>query len=197
MLQRLTVAACVLVFAFTACNRSGGEQDTASRTPATSTPAPTPCSITDGSLEPQRSDTRPEAAPLTELRYSQKTEEGCPRVVFAFADHVPGYVVRYVDGPFSECGSGEEVATDSWDATAFLSVRLEPSGSADLTKPDAPQTYSGPRDIDVGGKVLKHLRVICDFEAVFEWIVALDRKHEFSVFTLDDPSRIVIDVGET
>ncbi|HYZ91308.1 MAG TPA: hypothetical protein VFA34_02815 [Actinomycetota bacterium] len=196
MLRRLAAAGCVLVFAFTACD-GGDNQNAATDRPATATPAPTPCSIADGTLDPKRSDTMPEAAPLRELRYSQRSDEGCPRVVFAFADHTPGYLVRYVDGPFSECGSGEPVATDSWDATAYLSVRLEPSGSADLSKPDAPQTYTGPRDIEVGGKVLKHLRVICDFEAVFEWIVAVDEEHKFTVFTLDDPSRIVIDVSET
>jgi hypothetical protein len=185
----------VLVVSFTGCNR-GGDEDTAA-SPRTSTPAPTPCSVPDGSLQPQRSDTNPESAPVTAVRYTRRTEEGCPRIVFEFTDHVPGYAVAYADGPFSECGSGDAVPTDGWDATAFLTVRLEPSASVDTTDPNASQTYTGPRDIDVGGRVLKHMKVICDFEAVFEWVVGLDAKHDFAVFTLDDPSRIVIDVSET
>ncbi len=196
MLRRLTAVACVLVVALTGCNRSNDEQNAGATSPA-STPAPTPCSVADGSLQPQHSDTNPEAAPVTAVRYKQRTEEGCPRIVFEFTDHTPGYAVEYAGGPFSECGSGEEVPTDDWDATAFLTVRLEPSGSVDTTDPDAPQTYTGPRDIDVGGRVLKHMKVVCDFEAVFEWVVGLDARHDFSVFTLDDPSRIVIDVSET
>lgn len=195
MSRRLTAVVCLLVVTLTACNRGGDEQNVAS--PGTSTPAPTPCSVPDGSLEPQRSDTNPEFAPVTAVRYTRRTEEGCPRIVFEFTDHVSGYAVEYANGPFSECGSGEAVPTEDWGATAFLGVRLEPSGSVDTSDPNARQTYTGPRDIDVGGRVLKHMKVVCDFEAVFEWVVGVDARREFSVFTLDDPSRIVIDVSET
>lgn len=189
-ISRLSTALCIAALLLASC---GQEQQTAP-SPMRSTPAPTPCSAPDGSTEVQRSDTTPESAPLTDLRFSN---EGCPRLVFEFADHVPAYVIGYDDPPFSECGSGETVSTKEWGATAFLRVRLEPSGSVDLSDPDAQQTYRGPRDIDARGRVLKHLKVICDFEAVFEWIIGLDSPHDFRVFTLDDPSRIVIDVSET
>jgi hypothetical protein len=190
---RLAAVAAAFALALAACGGDGG-QASATRSPGAPTPAPTPCSVPDGSTESQRSDTTPEAAPVTDVRYSK---EGCPRVVFEFGDHEPAYVVEYATEPFSECGSGEAISTQGWNADAFLTVRLEPSGSADLSKPDAPMTYEGPRDIDVGGRVLKHLRVICDFEAVFTWVVGLDELRDFSVFTLDDPSRIVIDISET
>lgn len=193
MLRRLAAVGCVLVFALVACNRDGEDDATAPVTPSV-VPSPTPCSVANGSTERQRSDIRPETAPLTDVRYD---DDGCPRIVFEFPEHEPDYVVEYASPPFSECGSGEPISTDAWGATAFLTVRLEPSGTADLTKEDAPMTYEGRRDIDVGGDVLRHLQVICDFEAVLQWVVGLDERHDFSVFTLDDPSRVVIDISET
>jgi hypothetical protein len=150
--------------------------------------------VPGASTEEQRSNTTPEAAPVTDVRYS---EDPCPRIVFEFADHTPDYVVRYASPPLTECGSGEPVPTEGWGADAYLSVRLEPSGSVDLEDPDARQTYTGPRDIDHGGRIIKHLAVVCDFEAVFEWVIGLDARHGFSVVKLDDPPRVVIDFSET
>ena len=46
-------------------------------------------------------------------------------------------------------------------------------------------------------KVLKHLTVTCDFEAVFTWLVGLDDKHAFDVQALTDPPRIVVDISQT
>ncbi len=118
-------------------------------------------------------------------------------MVFEFEDHEPDYVVEYAEPPFSECGSGDAVSTIGWGASAYLTVRLEPSGTADLTKEDAPLTYEGRREIDVSGEILKHLQVVCDFEAVLEWVVGLDERRDFTVFTLDDPPRVVVDISET
>lgn len=192
MTRRFTVSCVILALLLAGC---GDDSDNAgARTSASPTPAPTPCAVQDGSTDVQRSRTMPETAPLTDVRHSK---EGCPRIVFEFSSHEPDYVVGYAEGSFSECGSGAPVSTDSWDATAFLTVRLEPSGTADLSKDDAPQTYDGPRDIAIDGDVLKHLKVICDFEAVLEWVVGLDARHDFTVFTLEDPARIVIDISET
>ena len=193
-LRSLAVGLCA-VAALVSCGNGDDDQASATRSPElTSTPAPTPCSVTGGSTEERRSGATPEAAPVTDVRYS---EDPCPRIVFEFADHTPAYVVRYASGPFTECGSGEPVSTDGWNADAFLTVRLEPSGSVDLADAEAKQTYDGPRDIDLDGRIIKHLTVICDFEAVFEWVIGIDERHEFSVVTLDDPARIVIDISET
>ena len=107
------------------------------------------------------------------------------------------YQIRYADEPLTECGSGEEVDTRTWDAGAFLTVRLEPSGGGRTRATTvASRPTRAPRDIAVDGDVLKHLKVICDFEAVFEWVIALDDEHPFNVITYDDPPRLVIDVSE-
>lgn len=190
MLRRIA-AGCLLAVTFAAC---GNGEDTAVPTTAAPSPAPTPCSLVNASTEPRESDIRPETAYLTDVRYS---DTGCPRIVLEFRDHEPDYLVEYRSEPFSECGSGETVPTDTWGASAFLTVRLEPAASADLSQPEAPQTYEGARDIEVDGDVLKHLRVICDFEAVLEWVIGLDAQHGFTVVTLDDPPRVVIDISET
>jgi hypothetical protein len=199
MLKRTAAVLCVFASFFAACSRGDDGRAARSRRTASPTVKPRPCSIEGASTEAQRSQTEPAAAPLTDLRWEpqQPAKRGCPRLVFEFRDHQPGYLVEYAEPPFSECGSGKEIATDPWHATAYLRVRLEPSGSADLSSPDATVTYNGSRDIDVGGRVLKHMKVVCDFEAVFEWVIGLDAKHGFNVFTLEDPSRIVIDISES
>lgn len=192
-MRRLVVGASLVLVLFAACGNDDGAEPTGATAGASPTPAPTPCALDGGSTDPQRSSAQPEWAPLADLRHST---EGCPRIVFEFTDHEPDYLVEYAEEPFSECGSGEEVSTAGWEAEAFLRVRLEPSGTADLSDPSAKQTYEGPRDIEVDGPVLKRMRVICDFEAVLEWVIGLDERRQFSVVVLDDPSRIVIDVSE-
>jgi hypothetical protein len=130
---------------------------------------------------------------VTDVKY---TAEGCPRITFEFDAQAPGYLVEYANAPFSDCGEGKMVSTDTWDSNAFLRVRLRPSASVDLSG-DLKPIYEGPRDIDVGGVVLKHMKVICDNEATFEWIVGLDDRHDFSVRVLDQPTRLVIDISES
>lgn len=195
MCPRLGVFFLLVGLAFPACSGGDDGDTTGARASATPSPEPTPCALQDGSTQAQRSRTSPEMAPLTDVRVSPK--EDCPRIVFEFDGHEPDYIVEYAEGPFNECGSGEPVSTESWNAEAFLTVRLEPSATADLTKDGAPQTYNGPRDISVEGDTLRHLRVICDFEAVLEWVIGLDAERAFTVFTLDEPARIVIDISET
>ncbi|MGH2760016.1 MAG: AMIN-like domain-containing (lipo)protein [Actinomycetota bacterium] len=192
-MRRVVAVLSVLVFAAVACGGDGEDNTSARPTPSVS-PSPKPCSVPNGSTERRESDIRPETAPLTDVRYD---DDGCPRIVFEFPDHEPDYVVEYAEPPFSECGSGDAVPTSAWGANAYLTVRLEPSGTADLTKEEAPLTYEGGRDIDVGGDVLKHLKVICDFESVLQWVVGLDERHDFTVFALDDPPRVVIDISQT
>jgi len=186
--------ACLFVFAllFTACSKKDAAEPTASAdASATATPTPTPCVLQGGSQTQQSDSGTGEIALVTDVR---PNAEGCPRVVFEFKDHVAGYKIGYAEPPFTECGSGATIQTSSWHATAFIDVHLEPSASVDLTH-NGEQTYSGPRDIDANGAVLKHLKVTCDFEAVFDWIIGLDAKHDFKVSTLDNPARLVIDIS--
>ncbi len=191
MKRSLIIALC-LVFA-AACSNGGNGDDQAQPTEAaedSATPAPTPCSLDGASTEGVDEPSELEIGLLTAVR---PNADGCPRVVLEWENHVPGYEVRYVEPPITECGSGDTAPIEEWDADAFLSVRLEPASSADLTQ-EARMTYEGPRDFDIDGAVLKHLKKTCDFEAVMEWIIALDSERAFKVDTLEDPERLVIDI---
>jgi hypothetical protein len=191
-MRRTIPAVCtLLVLLGSACGKDETPTVTAPPTSTESaTPAPTPCALEGGSTT-SREGTSQQVGPVIDVR---PNAEGCPRVVFEFKDAVPGYKVAYKQVPFSECGSGAEVSTASWDADAFIDVRLEPSGGPDFANDGEPY-YKGPRDIAVDGDVLKHLRVICDFEGVFEWVIGLDAQHPFDVTTFDEPPRLVIDIS--
>jgi hypothetical protein len=115
--------------------------------------------------------------------------------VFQFAgDHASGYTIGYANPPFADCGSGANVATSSWGADHYLQIKLKPSGGVDLSKSSTP-TYKGSRDIAVDGPTLKHLKVTCDFEAVFTWIVGLHGNPPFKVEALQNPPRLVVNVS--
>jgi hypothetical protein len=187
------VLGCVLLLSASACGDDDEPTTTAPPTATTvASPTATPCSVEGATTEPREREGE-DFGPVVDVR---QTEDGCPRIVYEFKDVVPGYKVAYADGPFSECGSGAEVDTTAWDATAFLDVRLEPSGGPDIEGEGEPY-YKGPRDIAVDGAVLKHMKVICDFEGVVEWVIGLDAEHPFDVNTFEDPPRLVIDVSAT
>lgn len=174
-----------------ACGGEPANDQAAQTASPDATPEASPCLVEGASTQTRTSDVEPPMSPVTDVRYNTGD---CPRIVFEFQDQISGYEIGYAEPPFSECGSGEDVSTDAWEADGFLSVRLEPSASVDLTN-EAEPTYEGPRDIDADGDVLKHLRVICDFEGIFQWIVGLEEERPFNVVTFDDPPRIMIDIA--
>jgi hypothetical protein len=184
---------CVLVMsASAACSSGDDTRSTAQPTAAVATPSATPCAV-EGATTESREQATEQVGPVVDVR---QTAEGCPRVVFEFKDNVSGYKVAYKEPPFSECGSGAEVDTAAWNAHAFIDVRLFPSGGPDVESDSGEPYYKGPRDIAVDGAILKHLKVVCDFEGVFEWVVGLKAEHGFEVTTFEDPPRLVIDISE-
>lgn len=194
MKRALAVVLCGLALAGSACGGDDAPSPATSEpTETAALPTVTPCLLEDATTDEKKNESRPPHAPMVEVRTSG---EGCPRVVFEFEDQVSGYNVRYVDPPLTDCGSGEETDTSAWDADAFLEVRLEPSGGPDLTSEEGEPTYKGSRDITVEqNAILKHLKVTCDFEAVFTWAIGLDRRRPFTVTTLQDPPRLVVDIS--
>jgi hypothetical protein len=193
-MRRVLVVCCVLLVLTAGCNRAADDGSQAEPTAAAiASPEPTPCVLEEASTEKRERSSDEPFSPVSDVRWSESA--GCPRVVFEFREHVPGYAVEYTEPPFSECGSGEEVDVSDWDASAYVTVRLEPSGTGDQSTGEP--VYEGPRDIDTDGDVLKHIRRICDFEAVNEWVIGLDEELPFDVATFDDPSRLVIDVSQS
>ncbi len=183
----------VVLLAFVACG--GGDDPPDQAGPSASiapTPEPTPCVLEDVDTERKAAVLGEDVAQVSDMRWDD--DDGCPRVVFEFRDQISSYEVAYTDD-VSECGSGATPPTDEWDAEAFLKVRLEPAGGPDPLSESGEPVYKGPRDIEADGPVLKHIKVICDYEAVFEWIIALDEERPFDVVAMSDPARLVIDIS--
>lgn len=191
MIRAARIALLVVgLVAAASCDR-GEEPDDIAATPE-ATPAATPCVLDGGAEETVESDRRVSDTPLlNDVRFNTK---GCPRVVFAFENEVPPYTIGYDDPPFAECGSGEEISTTGWGASAFLAFHSDTASGVDLSGPTFRITYEGDKDIDVGSSILRRIRETCDHEATLEWVIALDERRPFKVFALADPPRIVVDI---
>ena len=167
---RLALVVCVLAMA--GCS-DGGSLDGASTEPAVGDPAST------------------EVALLTAVDVSKV--DGHDRVVFKFANSVPGYDIRYVDRPVLADGSGAEVAVGGAEV---MRARFEPALDADLTKENVPRTYFGPvRFSPKDAKTVVELVRTGGFEAVLTWVIGVKEKVPFKVTTLDDPARVVVDLA--
>lgn len=129
-----------------------------------------------------------ETALLTDVRAAR--HEGYDRVVFEFANALPGHDVRYVEPPVREDGSGRVVELD---APHMVQIRMENALDADLEKPGAPLTYTGPRRLTPDTPEVSALVRTGGFEGVLTWVVGLRDRVDFRVSTLDEPPRIVVD----
>jgi hypothetical protein len=110
------------------------------------------------------------------------------RVVFELKRGAPGFDVRYVK-TVRQDGSGKEL---SLRGDANLMVRLTPADAHDgAGRP----TYDGAHRILVDYPNLREVRFAGDFEATVSIALGLRHKAGFRVFTLHDPTRIVVDVA--
>jgi len=171
----------------------GGKDDAAPAvSTAASTTTPTP-GLDGASTDPTVSaSTGTETALLTAVRAAQ--HEGFDRVVFEFANGVPGADVRYVERPVRADGSGDVVPVAG---KAILLVRMTPALDADLSRETAPPTYTGPTRFVPATRAVTELVRTGGFEAVLTWAVGVDGKRPFRVVRLVDPPRLVIDVATT
>lgn len=101
---------------------------------------------------------------------------------------LPGFQVRYEPDPILDSPSGEPVEI-AGDATLVLSVGawmpdIEGNG------------YQGPREFVPTNVVnIRELQQIENFEGQNAWAIGLDSQRDFTVSTLTDPFRIVIDIA--
>ena len=117
--------------------------------------------------------------------------EGYDRVVFQFANRLPGYRIAYVRPPFHEDGSGKPIAVDGG---AFVFVRMEPASGYDLANDKL--VYQGPRRITGaahGTSIVREAVRTGDFESVLGWVVGVEEQVDFRVLRLQDPPRLVLD----
>jgi hypothetical protein len=100
---------------------------------------------------------------------------------------LPGYRVQYVDDPVKLSPSDQEVDI-AGDATLVLSVGvwMTTMEGAGYVGPD----QFVPANVDN----IAELRLIENYEGTHQWAIGLDRERPFSVTTLSNPPRIVIDI---
>jgi hypothetical protein len=176
----------------------GSSQESVGGRPAASgaVTAPEACSFSGTTASKSAGPDAPLAL-LTDVRVGT---HGCfERVVFELrpqegqAPGPLGYTVEYQPGPITEDGSGKALEVEG---SAFLVVRLTAAG-ADLTKEDAPMTYTGPFVLDPAGTTrIRQVRRAGDFEGVVTWAIGLDKQRPFAVSTEEVPARLVVDVGD-
>jgi hypothetical protein len=110
------------------------------------------------------------------------------RVVIDLNGKAPGYRVGYVQ-EVREDGSGKVVDTQG---RANLLVRLTPTDAHDS---DGHATYDGPHRFTVGYPALREVALAGDFEATVSVALGISHKNGFRVMTLNNPTRIVIDIA--
>ncbi|HKO59908.1 MAG TPA: hypothetical protein VJV03_02010, partial [Pyrinomonadaceae bacterium] len=110
------------------------------------------------------------------------------RVVFEFEGNaVPGYVIEYVDKPVRDCGRGEVVAVRG---DGFLMVTLQPANA----HTEAGQPTGRNVQLNSDSRLIKDLKLICDFEAQVQWTVGLSSPNRYRVLELSNPARLVVDI---
>ena len=109
------------------------------------------------------------------------------RVVFEFEGDVPTHSIRYVD-QLVEDGSGNPV---SLAGAANLEVVFQ---GANAHRDDGSPTVS-PRRFSPGLTAVKEIAQLGDFEAVVSYGIGVDQQRPIQVFTLSNPSRLVIDIA--
>ncbi|MGO1202669.1 MAG: AMIN-like domain-containing (lipo)protein [Cellulosimicrobium funkei] len=167
----------------------GAEPSDGASTPsddATEAPLPFPANT-----EPDTQDPSADAAlTVTDVRVGH--HDGFDRVVFELGGTgTPGWRVEYVDQPVDD-GKGDVVAVDG---DAYLQVMISGSGYPMDT---GVEEYAGPNPVRAGddGEV-EEVLLRGVFEGYTQAFVGVDdEQRPFRVFSLEDPTRVVVDVRD-
>jgi hypothetical protein len=199
---RFVYVATLLVAAVLLAGCGGDDERPAGDRPAKTSPTETTTSpstrttpadgidpLADASTDPRTAEaTNAEIALLSDVRAAR--HEGYDRVVFEFRNELPGYDIRYAEGPVSEDGSGRKVDVDGEHVVV---VRMDNALDADLNEESAPRTYTGPTRFAPPTPVVAELVRTGGFEGVLTWAVGLRDRVDFRVTTLESPPRLVLD----
>jgi hypothetical protein len=137
----------------------------------------------------------PPWALLVQVRYGRHAN--FDRIVFQFENGLPDYRIEYAEPPNlgDVPGPGGPLPIPVPTAgSAFLKVSF---GGAAAHDPDPPydSTYLGPQDLTVGLPSLVEAEMASDWHGDVTWVLGLSDEVDFRVFSLEEPSRIVIDVA--
>ncbi len=212
------VAGAVLVLALAACSPGGSDESPAPSTTAPrASPRPTDPPRTPpepGAAPPEGASTPSDDATEAPLPFPANTEpdtqdpsadaaltvtdvrvghhDGFDRVVFELGGTgTPGWRVEYVDQPTDD-GKGDVVAVDG---DAYLQVMISGSGYPMDT---GVEEYAGPNPVRAGddGEV-EEVLLRGVFEGYTQAFVGVDdERRPFRVFSLEDPTRVVVDVRD-
>jgi len=122
---------------------------------------------------------------VTGLRVSEHRR--FDRVVIDVDGRRPGYEVRYVD-QLTYDGSGDKVPLKGRKKLVVTLVPARAHG------PHGGNLYTGPRLQQYGLPMLRGVAFLGDFEGVVSFGLTARARNGYRVFTLTDPSRIVIDL---
>ncbi|MDF9876467.1 AMIN-like domain-containing (lipo)protein [Cellulosimicrobium cellulans] len=153
---------------------------------ATEAPLPFPANT-----DPDTQDPSTDAAlTVTDVRVGH--HDGYDRVVFELGGTgTPGWRVEYVDQPVDD-GKGDVVAVDG---DAYLQVMISGSGYPMDTGVDE---YAGPNPVRAGDdSEVEEVLLRGVFEGYTQAFVGVDdEQRPFRVFSLEDPTRVVVDVRD-
>ena len=125
---------------------------------------------------------------LGDVRFG--VNEGFDRVVLEFlGSQVPGYRVEYVDGPVSQCGSGEATRVAG---AGRLAITLRGTQAHN----DRGQATVLPRERRVNMSVVQEMEFTCDFEGVVQLVLGVAAPHRYRVTELRNPTRLIVDVQQ-
>lgn len=158
--------------------------------PASTAAEPTPAFV--GTLGPVVRPGMPTPASLLAgMRVAH--HQGYDRVVFELDGAVPGYRVAYVREVLED-PSGRAVGLQG-DARILVTLRGETTDTTFQTVEGAtPSSYTGPRRMLPDLPSVMEVRLVGDFEAVLSAAIGVDHQVPFRVFTLKNPTRVVVDV---
>ena len=184
-MNRLAVAVLLLV-TLVACS---SESKSASGTTTTVSTVVGQTTTTDvpfhGSSAPvATADTPP--ATLTALGI--EVHDGFERVLFTFADHVPGILIQPSPGPFARGQSDETIHVNG---TAYLAMRMTANGHDETGHSASNERTPGP----AGKHSITEVVRTDDFEGVLTYVVGLDSPQTFRVLQYSNPPRLAIDVS--
>ena len=121
--------------------------------------------------------------------------EGYDRWVLEFrsgSNPPGGWQIWWTGNTIESDGDFDPTAT--MEGTEFLTIRMLSSSGWALPEEE---WYDGPRDLygsDAGTSNLMQASLKGDFEGYSTWGIGVDHEAPFNVFTLAEPSRLVIDI---
>jgi hypothetical protein len=106
---------------------------------------------------------------------------------------LPGWLVRYADGPVTLGQTDDQFAELDGDADLLITMNAWMSS---FDGNNNPVGYAGPRDIrPTDTRAIRELLLVDNFEGQHTWAVGLDQRRDFRVFTLTEPDRLVVDIA--